>query len=85
MQRFLRLAGFLGAAAGTVEEQEKNFQWGLRKSNLNHLMCIPRGGDDNHRSNNNYSGNNNRSAGNGRDQRNGGQQSNRPVNSGNSS
>nr|GFB77802.1 putative reverse transcriptase domain-containing protein [Tanacetum cinerariifolium] len=34
------LAGFLGAAAGTAEEQEKNFQWGLRKSILNHLMCI---------------------------------------------
>nr|GEW37031.1 zinc finger, CCHC-type, retrotransposon Gag domain protein [Tanacetum cinerariifolium] len=30
MQRFLRLAGFLEAAAGTEEEQEKNFQWGLR-------------------------------------------------------
>nr|GFC03300.1 zinc finger, CCHC-type, retrotransposon Gag domain protein [Tanacetum cinerariifolium] len=30
MQRFLRLAGFLGAAAGTEEEQAKNFQWGLR-------------------------------------------------------
>nr|GFB84756.1 zinc finger, CCHC-type, retrotransposon Gag domain protein [Tanacetum cinerariifolium] len=30
MQRFLRLVGFLGAAAGTAEEQEKNFQWGLR-------------------------------------------------------
>nr|GEX46652.1 zinc finger, CCHC-type, retrotransposon Gag domain protein [Tanacetum cinerariifolium] len=29
MQRFLRLAGFLGAAAGTEEEQAKNFQWGL--------------------------------------------------------
>nr|GFD00248.1 zinc finger, CCHC-type, retrotransposon Gag domain protein [Tanacetum cinerariifolium] len=28
--RFLRLAGFLGAAAGTEEEQAKNFQWGLR-------------------------------------------------------
>nr|GFC66724.1 hypothetical protein [Tanacetum cinerariifolium] len=41
MQRFLRLAGFLGAAAGTAEEQAKNFQWGLRKSILNHLMCIP--------------------------------------------
>nr|GFD43707.1 zinc finger, CCHC-type, retrotransposon Gag domain protein [Tanacetum cinerariifolium] len=25
MQRFLRLAGFLGAAAGTKEEQAKNF------------------------------------------------------------
>nr|GEV59396.1 zinc finger, CCHC-type, retrotransposon Gag domain protein [Tanacetum cinerariifolium] len=41
MQRFLRLAGFLGAAAGTAEEHAKNFQWGLRKSTLNHLMCIP--------------------------------------------
>nr|GFC93931.1 hypothetical protein [Tanacetum cinerariifolium] len=25
MKRFLRLAGFLGAAAGTAEEQAKNF------------------------------------------------------------
>nr|GFC93803.1 hypothetical protein [Tanacetum cinerariifolium] len=32
MQHFLRLAGFLGAAAGTKEEQAKNFQWGLRRS-----------------------------------------------------
>nr|GFC82530.1 zinc finger, CCHC-type, retrotransposon Gag domain protein [Tanacetum cinerariifolium] len=30
MQRFLQLVGFLGAAAGTEEEQAKNFQWGLR-------------------------------------------------------
>nr|GFD40668.1 zinc finger, CCHC-type, retrotransposon Gag domain protein [Tanacetum cinerariifolium] len=29
MQHFLRLAGFLGAVAGTEEEQAKNFQWGL--------------------------------------------------------
>nr|GFB48610.1 hypothetical protein [Tanacetum cinerariifolium] len=28
MQCFLRLTGFLGAAAGTAEEQAKNFQWG---------------------------------------------------------
>nr|GFD32359.1 zinc finger, CCHC-type, retrotransposon Gag domain protein [Tanacetum cinerariifolium] len=27
-------------AAGTAEEQAKNFQWGLRKSTLNHLICI---------------------------------------------
>nr|GFB63966.1 hypothetical protein [Tanacetum cinerariifolium] len=40
MQRFLRLAGFLEAAAGTEEEQPKNFQWGLRRSTLNHLMCM---------------------------------------------
>nr|GFC78379.1 zinc finger, CCHC-type, retrotransposon Gag domain protein [Tanacetum cinerariifolium] len=26
--------------AGTAEEQTKNFQWGLCKSTLNHLMCI---------------------------------------------
>nr|GFA78720.1 hypothetical protein [Tanacetum cinerariifolium] len=31
MQRFLRLAGFLGAAAGIEEEQAKNFQWGLHR------------------------------------------------------
>nr|GFC28344.1 hypothetical protein [Tanacetum cinerariifolium] len=41
MQRFLRLAGFLRAVVGTAEEQAKNFQWGLRRSTLNHLMCIP--------------------------------------------
>nr|GFC95502.1 hypothetical protein [Tanacetum cinerariifolium] len=29
------------AAAGTEEEQAKNFQWGLRRSTLNHLMCMP--------------------------------------------
>nr|GFB58663.1 zinc finger, CCHC-type, retrotransposon Gag domain protein [Tanacetum cinerariifolium] len=40
MQRFLRLAGFLGAAAGIEEEQAKNFSWGLRRSTLNHLMCM---------------------------------------------
>nr|GFC49642.1 hypothetical protein [Tanacetum cinerariifolium] len=40
MQRFLRLAGFLGAAAGIAKEQAKNFQWGLRRSTLNHLKCI---------------------------------------------
>nr|GFD39325.1 zinc finger, CCHC-type, retrotransposon Gag domain protein [Tanacetum cinerariifolium] len=36
----LRLAGFLGSAAGTEEEQAKNFQWGLHWSTLNHLMCM---------------------------------------------
>nr|GFC15127.1 zinc finger, CCHC-type, retrotransposon Gag domain protein [Tanacetum cinerariifolium] len=40
MQHFLRFAGFRGAAAGTEEEQAKNFQWGLRRSTLNHLMCM---------------------------------------------
>nr|GFD42357.1 hypothetical protein [Tanacetum cinerariifolium] len=41
------------AAAGTEEEQAKNFQWGLRRH----------GGNDNHRdnnNNNNYSSSNNR-------------------------
>nr|GFC19868.1 zinc finger, CCHC-type, retrotransposon Gag domain protein [Tanacetum cinerariifolium] len=28
------------AAAGTEEEQANNFQWGLRRSTLNHLMCM---------------------------------------------
>nr|GFA99088.1 putative reverse transcriptase domain, aspartic peptidase domain protein [Tanacetum cinerariifolium] len=28
------------AAASTEEEQAKNFQWGLRRSTLNHLMCM---------------------------------------------
>ncbi|GJV42158.1 hypothetical protein Tco_1420598 [Tanacetum coccineum] len=35
-----RLAGFLGQAAGTAEEQAKNFRWGLHKSILDHVMCI---------------------------------------------
>nr|GFC99731.1 hypothetical protein [Tanacetum cinerariifolium] len=41
---------FLGAAAGTEEEQEKNFQWGLHRQS---------GGDNHRSSNNNYSGNKN--------------------------
>ncbi|GJT37924.1 hypothetical protein Tco_0937789 [Tanacetum coccineum] len=40
MQAFLDLAGFLGQAAGTAEEQAKNFCWGLHKSILDHVMCI---------------------------------------------
>nr|GEU36681.1 hypothetical protein [Tanacetum cinerariifolium] len=39
MQRFLRLAGFLGAAAGTEEEQAKNFQWGLRSPSVR-TLCM---------------------------------------------
>ncbi|GJU02520.1 retrotransposon protein, putative, ty3-gypsy subclass [Tanacetum coccineum] len=31
MKRFLRLAGFLGAKAGTQEEQAKHFKWGFLK------------------------------------------------------
>nr|GFC28301.1 zinc finger, CCHC-type, retrotransposon Gag domain protein [Tanacetum cinerariifolium] len=27
-------------SAGTEEEQVKNFHWGLRRSTLNHLMCM---------------------------------------------
>nr|GFD26825.1 zinc finger, CCHC-type, retrotransposon Gag domain protein [Tanacetum cinerariifolium] len=42
MQRFLRLAGFLGAAAGTEEEQAKNFQWGLRSSGRRVVIGISR-------------------------------------------
>nr|GFC82365.1 zinc finger, CCHC-type, retrotransposon Gag domain protein [Tanacetum cinerariifolium] len=29
-----------GQQSGTEEEQAKNFQWGLRRSTLNHLMCM---------------------------------------------
>nr|GFC33547.1 hypothetical protein [Tanacetum cinerariifolium] len=29
------------STAGTTEEQTNNFQWGLRRSTLNHLMCMP--------------------------------------------
>nr|GFC57995.1 hypothetical protein [Tanacetum cinerariifolium] len=36
-----RLAVYKFEAAGTAEEQAKNFQWGLCQSTLNHLMCIP--------------------------------------------
>nr|GFA89252.1 putative reverse transcriptase domain-containing protein [Tanacetum cinerariifolium] len=38
MQCFLRLAGFLRVAAGTEEEQAKNFQWGLRSRSLNRVV-----------------------------------------------
>nr|GEZ57263.1 zinc finger, CCHC-type, retrotransposon Gag domain protein [Tanacetum cinerariifolium] len=43
MQRFLQLAGFLGAAAGTEEEQAKAYKQakgGDAWSTLNHLMCM---------------------------------------------
>nr|GFD42868.1 zinc finger, CCHC-type, retrotransposon Gag domain protein [Tanacetum cinerariifolium] len=76
MQRFLRLAGFLGAAAGTDEEQAKNFQQrsgdrhqptSQQSSHRSHDHHNDRhgsdrqGGSDNHRiSNNNNSGSNNR-------------------------
>nr|GFB96882.1 hypothetical protein [Tanacetum cinerariifolium]GFC22903.1 hypothetical protein [Tanacetum cinerariifolium] len=94
MQRFLRLAGFLGAAAGTEEEQAKNFQWGLRRSTLNHLMCmsytdVAQVANAAHnyeilheRDDEDTERPNKRNFAYGRDQRNRGQQSNRYVNSG---
>ncbi|GKC93564.1 zinc finger, CCHC-type, retrotransposon gag domain protein, partial [Tanacetum coccineum] len=38
MKRFLRLAGFLGAKAGTQEEQAKHFKWGLNDFVLNRIL-----------------------------------------------
>nr|GFC17134.1 zinc finger, CCHC-type, retrotransposon Gag domain protein [Tanacetum cinerariifolium] len=35
-----RLVVYKFEAAGTEEEQAKNFLWGLRRSTLNHLMCM---------------------------------------------
>nr|GFB17869.1 putative reverse transcriptase domain-containing protein [Tanacetum cinerariifolium] len=35
-----RLPVYKFEAAGTEEEQAKNLQWGLRRSTLNHLMCM---------------------------------------------
>nr|GFC60389.1 hypothetical protein [Tanacetum cinerariifolium] len=64
--------GFLGAAAGTEEEQAKNFQWDLRSRHPLIIMIL-------------ISRYDNKNSGNGRDQINMGQQSNRSVNSGNSS
>nr|GEZ12267.1 zinc finger, CCHC-type, retrotransposon Gag domain protein [Tanacetum cinerariifolium] len=97
MQRFLRLAGFLRAAAGIEEEQAKNFQWGLRRPTLNHLMCmsytdvaqvanVARNYEILHeRDDDDTERPDKRNSGYGRDQRNGGQQSNRSAISGNSS
>nr|GEY69415.1 hypothetical protein [Tanacetum cinerariifolium] len=89
MQRFLRLAGFLGAAAGTEEEQSKNFQWGLRRSTLNHLMCMSytdmaqvANAARNYEILHEMDDDDTENSGNGRDQRNRGYQSNRSANSG---
>nr|GFA52831.1 hypothetical protein [Tanacetum cinerariifolium] len=96
IQHFLRLAGFLGAAAaaGTEEEQAKNFQWGLRRSTLNHLMCmsytdVAQVANAAHnyeilheRDDDDAERPDKRNSGNRRDQRNRGQQSNRSANSG---
>nr|GFA16272.1 hypothetical protein [Tanacetum cinerariifolium] len=73
MQRFLRLTGFLRAAAGTEEEQAKNFQWGLRRqrsgdrhqltsqqsSHRSHGQNNDRHGSDRGGGNDNHRGSNN--------------------------
>nr|GEX26122.1 zinc finger, CCHC-type, retrotransposon Gag domain protein [Tanacetum cinerariifolium] len=38
MKRFLRLAGFLGAKAGTQEEQAKHFKWALNDFILDRIL-----------------------------------------------
>nr|GEX18531.1 zinc finger, CCHC-type, retrotransposon Gag domain protein [Tanacetum cinerariifolium] len=38
MKRFLRLAGFLGAKAGTQEKQAKHFKWGLNDFILDRIL-----------------------------------------------
>nr|GEZ12221.1 zinc finger, CCHC-type, retrotransposon Gag domain protein [Tanacetum cinerariifolium] len=50
MQRFLRLAGFLEVAAGTEEEQVKNFQWDLcrQKSGDQHQPTTQQSSHRNH-------------------------------------
>nr|GFC42224.1 hypothetical protein [Tanacetum cinerariifolium] len=71
MQRFLRLAGFLRAAASTAEERQRTSSGVFASLPLTTscVFCLRmRGGGDNYRSNNNYSGNNNMSFGNGHDQ-----------------
>nr|GEW11760.1 hypothetical protein [Tanacetum cinerariifolium] len=80
--------------AGTEEEQAKKFQWGLRRSTLNHLMCMSytdvaqvanaaRNYEILHeRDDDDAERPDKRNSGNGRGQRNRGQQSNRSANSG---
>nr|GFD18092.1 zinc finger, CCHC-type, retrotransposon Gag domain protein [Tanacetum cinerariifolium] len=65
MQRFLRLAGFLGAAVGTEEEQAKNFQWGLRRqrSGDRHQPTSQQSSHRNHGYNNNRHRSDRRSGG----------------------
>nr|GEV02287.1 putative reverse transcriptase domain-containing protein [Tanacetum cinerariifolium] len=85
MQRFLRLAGFLGAVKSGDRHQPTTQQSSHRNHghhNDRHGSDRRGGSDNHHSSNNNYSGNNNRNSGNRRDQRNRGQQSNRSGNSG---
>nr|GFB40860.1 hypothetical protein [Tanacetum cinerariifolium] len=63
--RFLRLAGFLGAAAGTEEEQAKNFQLGLRrqKSGDRHQSTTQQSSHRNHGHNNDRHGSDRRGGG----------------------
>nr|GFC11818.1 zinc finger, CCHC-type, retrotransposon Gag domain protein [Tanacetum cinerariifolium] len=89
--RFLRLAGFLGAAAGTEEEQANNFQWGLRRqkssdrhqpttqqsSHRNHGYNNYRHGSDRRGGGDNHRSNNNYSGNNNRNSSNGRDQRNR--------
>nr|GFD32241.1 zinc finger, CCHC-type, retrotransposon Gag domain protein [Tanacetum cinerariifolium] len=56
MQRFLQLAGFLGAADGTEEEQAKNFQWGLRRSGDRHQPASQQSSHRSHGQNNDRHG-----------------------------
>nr|GFD14664.1 zinc finger, CCHC-type, retrotransposon Gag domain protein [Tanacetum cinerariifolium] len=65
MQRFLRLAGFFEAAAGTAEEQAKNFQWGLRrqKSGDRHQPTTQQSSHRNHGHNNDRHGSDRRGGG----------------------
>nr|GFD49730.1 hypothetical protein [Tanacetum cinerariifolium] len=57
--------GFLGAAAGTEEEQAKNFQWGLRrhKSGDRHKPTTQQSSHGNHGHNNDRYGSDRRSGG----------------------
>nr|GFC04239.1 zinc finger, CCHC-type, retrotransposon Gag domain protein [Tanacetum cinerariifolium] len=43
MQHFLRLARFLGAAAGTAKEQAKNFQWATKTTLATTTGVLSRG------------------------------------------
>ncbi|GJT70479.1 zinc finger, CCHC-type, retrotransposon gag domain protein [Tanacetum coccineum] len=88
MQRFLRLAGFLGTGSALQKNRAKNFRLGLHKSTLTMSMCIQftdvaQVADavrnlEILRDRDDYD----RNSGAGRDQRNRGQQSHRSTNSG---
>nr|GFC27173.1 zinc finger, CCHC-type, retrotransposon Gag domain protein [Tanacetum cinerariifolium] len=85
MQRFLRLAGFLGRSGDRHQPTSQQSSYRSHGQNNDRHGCDRRGGNDNHHgsnNNNNYSRSNNRNSGNRRDQRNRGHQSNRSTNSG---